>query len=188
MIDVALQFLCNEVNTWLFANTGSGIMTKLTSIVDDSGKFGFEQESIGVNVVSIEEERIVKTQLPQNVFVNGQNVTRQPDLKINVYVMFAANFKVYEEALKYLSLILVYFQGQRSFTPTEFPALDPSIEKILLDLQSPTFEQWNQIWGCNGGRQLPCILYKLRLIVIQPETPLGVGTPILKIGNVLANK
>ena len=189
MIDVALQFLCNELNSSFFASTGSdAVKVKLTSVVDDAGKYAFEQESIGAGVINIEEERIVKSQLPQHTYLNGRQVITEPDLKLNLYILFAANFKIYEEALKYLSLILYYFQSQPSFTPTEFPALDPRIEKLLLELQSLSFEQWNQIWGCNGGKQLPSIVYKARMVVIQPETPSAVRPPIFRITAAVENK
>ena len=183
MIDVALQFLKAGLNTFLFTMTGSDrVKLELSNLVDDAGKYAFAQDSIGAGVVNIEEERTVKTHLPQYAYVNGQHVVREPELKLNLYVLFAANFKVYDEALKYLSYILTYFQSHPSFTQSEFPDLDPRIEKMILELQSPTFEQWNQIWGFNGGKQLPSIIYKLRMVILQPDVPESVQPPLTKIG------
>jgi Pvc16 N-terminal domain len=189
MIDVALQFLKGEINTFLLAGAGSdNVKVKLSSLVDHSGKFAFDQESIGASLINFEEERIVKTHLPQHEYVNGQFVMSEPELKLNLYLLFAANFKIYEEALKYLSHILTYFQGQSSFTQAEFPGLDPRIEKLMLELQSPSFEQWNHIWGFNGGKQLPAVLYKVRLVVLRPGTPAGIHPPISRLSATLQSK
>jgi hypothetical protein len=183
MIDVALQFLKAGLNTFLFTMTGSDrVKVELSNLVDDAGKYAFAQDSIGAGVVNIEEERTFKTHLPQYAYVNGQHVVGEPELKLNLYVLFAANFKVYDEALKYLSYILTYFQSHPSFTQSEFSDLDPRIERMILELQSPTFEQWNQIWGFNGGKQLPSIIYKLRMVILQPDVPESVQPPLTKIG------
>jgi hypothetical protein len=186
MIELVLQFLRTQLNTFFLTATGSDrVVVKLSTLVDDAGKYAFEQDLIGASVINIEEERTVKTHLPQHSLVNGQHVISPPELKLNLYVMFAANFKFYEEALKYLSYILTYFQTHPAFTQDEFPGLDSGIEKLVLELQSPTFEQWNQIWGANGGKQLPSVLYKVRMVILQPEVPSGVQPPISRISATL---
>lgn len=189
MIDVALQFLRDEVTTLFLTGTGSDrVKVKLSTVVDDAGKYAFEQDLIGLSVINIEEERTVKTHLPQHSYLNGQHVISAPELKLNLYLLFSANFKFYEEALKYLSLILTYFQSCPSFTHEAFPGLDPGIEKLTLELQSPSFEQWNQIWGCNGGKQLPSVIYRVRMVILQPEAPSGIRPPISSISANLQGK
>jgi hypothetical protein len=182
MLDLTLQFLRDELHTYLLTRTGGDtIEVKLSKVVDEAGKYAFGQETIGLSIINIEEERIVKTQLPEYTNLNGQYVVKEPELKLNLSVMFAANFKVYDEALKYVSYILIYFQSHPVFTQGEYPALDPRIEKLALELQSPTYEQLNQIWTFIGGKQLPSIIYKVRLVVLEPETPSTVQPPITKI-------
>lgn len=189
MIDIALQFLRAELNTFFLTATGSDRVTvKLSGVVDDAGKYAFEQDVIGASLINIEEERTVKAHLPQYSYVNGQHVISHPELKLNLYLLFAANFKVYEEALKYLSLLLTYFQSHPSLAPEEFPGLDSRIEKLILELQSPSFEQWNQIWGSNGGRQLPSVIYRVRMVILLPAAPAGVRPPIVRISADLQGK
>ena len=189
MIDVALQFLVSQLNTYLFTETASdAVKVKLSCVVDDKGQFAFEQEVIGCSIVNIEEERALKTHLPQYAYVNGQHLINEPDLKINLYIMFAANFKVYEEALKYLSFILLFFQAHPSFGQQAFPDLDSRIDKLTAELQSPTYEHWNQIWGFNGARQLPSVIYKVRMLILQPETALEIRPPLTTIRTNLVNK
>jgi hypothetical protein len=188
MIDIALQFLRDELNTFFLTNISADAMkVNLSSVLDGNGKLAIAVDSIGASIITLEEERMVKSHLPQHSYLNGQHVISEPDLKLNLYVLFAANFALYDQALKYLSFILRYFQSHPAFTPDEFPGLDSRIEKLALELFSANFEQWNQIWGCNGGKQLPSVIYKARLIVIQPETPTAVRPPLATIGATLHN-
>lgn len=189
MIEIALQFLRDEVNTFILTATGSdAVKVKLSAVVDDAGKYAFEQEVVGCSIINIEEERTLKAHLPQRVLSNGQHVISEPELKLNLYLLFAANFKVYEEALKYLSHILAFFQSHPCFTQQEFPALDSRIEKLALELQSPSFEQLNQIWGFSGGKQLPSVIYKARMVILQPEAPVQVRQPLSTISTSISSK
>jgi hypothetical protein len=48
--------------------------------------------------------------------------------------------------------------------------------QIVLDLHSLTFEQVNHLWGSLGGKQVPFVLYRARLVAIaapqrQSEAP-----------------
>ncbi|HEY5706368.1 MAG TPA: DUF4255 domain-containing protein [Terrimicrobiaceae bacterium] len=182
MLDVALQFLRDELNTFLRTRTSAETFSvALSKVVDEAGKYAFDQDTIALSVINIEEERTVKTHLPEYAQLNGRHVVKEPDLKLNLCVLFAANFKRYDEALKYVSHILIYFQSHPVFTREEFPALDSRIEKLTLELQSPSYEQLNQIWTFIGGKQLPSIIYKVRLLVLELETPSTVQPPITKI-------
>jgi hypothetical protein len=189
MLDVALQFLRDQLNTYLLTRTGSDtVKVKLSKVVDEAGKYAFDQETIGASIINIEEERTVKTHLPEYIYMNGQHVIKDPDLKLNLYVMFAANFKVYEEALKYLAHVLIYFQSQPSFSGEEFPDLDPGLAKLTLELQSPGYEQLNQIWAFIGGKQLPAAIYKVRMVILEPEAVSEIRPPLTKLGTVIQSR
>src|ERR1051325_4502310 len=156
MLDIALQFLSDELNTYFVTRTASDtVKVKPSKVVDEAGKYAFGQESIAASLINVEEERTVKSHLPEFTYVNGQHVVKEPQLRLNLYVLFAANFKQYDQALKFIAFLLTFFQAHPSFTPDAFPGLDPRIEKLTLELQSPTFEQLNQIWAFLGGKHLP---------------------------------
>src|SRR6185503_1505512 len=68
MIDSALKFLVNELNAYLFARTGvSTGGVDLGRLVDDTGKVAIKDDSIGAALVNVEEERTLKSQLPDTV-------------------------------------------------------------------------------------------------------------------------
>lgn len=180
MLDVALTFLVNNLNAYLKARTSSlAEVAKLTRIVADNGKW-FDEGTIGAALINVEEDRILKAQLPEVTYVDGHHVVLTPPLKLNLHVLFAANYTQYDQALKYLSHILTYFQANPKFTQTEHPDLDPRIEKLVVELQSLTYEQLNQVWAFIGAKQLPSAIYKVRLVALQDLTP-EIAVPITHI-------
>lgn len=178
MLDVALKFLTDELKSYLYIRTGSNsIEVKMSRLVDEAGKYAFA-ETIGATIINIEEERIFRSQLPDYTYRNGQHVVLEPEIKLNLYVMFAANFGHYDVALKYISYVLTYFQSHPCFTPEEYPALDERIGKLTMELQSLSYEQLNQVWAFIGGKQLPSVIYKVRMVVLQDEVQMAIQPPI----------
>jgi hypothetical protein len=181
MIDVALKFLVAELNGFLFARTGAAGVADLSRIVDDSGKVAIPPASLGVALVNIDEERVLKSHLPSTVLIDGRHVLLQPELKLNLTIIIAANFTKYEDALRQLSWVLTFFQAHPGFTRDRFPALDPRIERFAVELYSLTFDQLNQLWSCNGGRQLPSAVYRIRLVAVQDIEPTAIQPPVTEI-------
>jgi hypothetical protein len=183
MLDTALTFLKDELNTYLLTQTGADTFNvEISKLVDEAGKYPQEiQNKICASIINIEEDRIFKSQLPDHIYTNGQNVVIEPALNLNLYVIFAANFQKYNEALKYISYVLTYFQTHPVFTPVAYPSLDPRIEKLTTELQTLNFEQLNQIWAFIGGKQLPSVIYKVRMVTIQGMVVSDIQMPIMTI-------
>src|SRR5262245_3549498 len=119
MIDVALAFFVKNLNAYLLARTGSTLgAADLTRLVDDTGKWAVAQNHIGASLINVEEERVLRAQEPDTAYVNGKHLVLPPPLKLNLHVIFAANLTQYDQALKYLSYVLTYFQAHPKFVPT----------------------------------------------------------------------
>ena len=182
MLDVAIGFLKDELNTYLLSRTGSDtVKAALSKVVDEAGKYAFNIDSICCSIINIEEERILKSHLPDYTTVNGQHVVLEPELKLNLNVLFAANFTHYDQALKYISFILTCFQAHPVFTSDEYPALAPDIGKLTVELISLNYEQLNQVWAFIGAKQLPSVVYKVRMVTLQDASKTVVQPPITTI-------
>jgi hypothetical protein len=182
MLDTALGFFKDELNTYLLTQVGTATARVETSkIVGEDGKYAMSEGSIGATIINIEEERVFKAQLPEHLYTNGQHLVLEPELKLNLHIMFAAHFKQYDQALKYLSYLLTYFQSRPLFTSATYPNLDARIQRLAVELQSPSYEQLNQMWGFIGGKQLPSVIYKVRMVSLQDITPQAVQPPIREI-------
>lgn len=189
MLDTALKFLKDELGDYFFKRTGShSVVVKMSSVVDETGKYSFDKETVCASIINIAEERTFKSNSPEYTYVNGQHVVLEPALKLNLYVMFAANFTQYDVALRYISYVLTYFQSHPCFTPDQNPALENGISKIVVELQSLNYEQLNQIWTFVGGKQLPSVIYKVSMIALQDESLKAVQPPLTVINTDMASK
>jgi len=103
--------------------------------------------------VNIEEERTLKSQLPESTFVDGRtSCGSRAQAQSSRHLR--ANFKKYELALRQLSWVLTFFQAHPGFNRDQHPSLDPRIDKLTAELLSLTYEQLNQLWAVIGGKQL----------------------------------
>lgn len=187
-MDKVLVFLVDELNAYLRARTG--LMTNkvsLSSIVDEAGKYVIAEDSVGMAIINIEEDRIVKDQLRDHSVRGGQHILSQPKLKLNLFVMCAANFKNYDQSLKYITHILTFFQARPVFSPESYPALGSNIERLVIELQKLNYDQLNQIWAFIGAKQLPAVVYRIGMISLQDESEVGIQPPIVDLNSELSS-
>lgn len=175
MINESLGFLCDELNRYLRQKLGlpptdtAVAMFNISHLADTgSGGTVTTPANAFLSLVNIEEDRIVKQQ--EHVVRRDTGVAYQsPKLFLNLYVLFSVNDTRYDEALKKLSFIIQFFQYRNVFDPVNTPGLDERIEKLVVDMCSLTFEQLNHLWGTQGGKYMPSVLYKVRQIIINED-------------------
>jgi Pvc16 N-terminal domain len=192
MLDLAMTFLKEQLQSYLVARTAAGSpdprTVKLTPLVNDQGRYAIAQDTVGLTLVNIEEERTFKAQVPTWVTVGGRQVAREPEIRLNLHVLAAVNFTDYAEGLRYLSLVIAFFQLHPSFGPDDFPSLDPRIGSLTAELYSMGYEQINQLWGFVGGKQLPSVVYRVRVVTVQDEEIMSIGAPITTITATLGSR
>ena len=96
-------------------------------------------------------------------------------------MLFSANLSLYAESLKRISLVIQFFQYRNVFDGSNSPTLDTRIEKLIADMNTIGFEQLNNLWSVLGGKYMPSVLYKIRLVTIEEETIDASGTFIKTI-------
>lgn len=183
MLDLALKFLADELNAHLERRLGAAGTGKAlaTALVDDTGKWLLPEGRLGLTLVALDEERALREQLPMRTLTQGQHVELPPPLHLNLVVLLAARFNLYDQALGFLAQALTFFHARPAFTPATHAALDPRIEKLTLEMLSYSPETLNQTWACLGAKYLPSALYRVRLISLQDQEPAAVGRPIEQV-------
>ncbi|AXY73780.1 DUF4255 domain-containing protein [Paraflavitalea soli] len=197
MIDNALKFVAAEVNRYVVRKinpkddpsiTKLIVLGNITKAQDNDNAPNPNNPVAGkavLSLVNIEEDRISKS--PQNfVKVNDKVEYRNPKIFLNLYCLFAVAHSSYDTALQQLSLIIQFFQYKNVLNHQNSPAasepkLDPRIDKLVFDLHSLNFEQVNHLWGTLGGKYLPSVLYKVRLVTIEDDTPQMQADPIMNL-------
>lgn len=193
MLDAAVKFLADEVNVYLrkrsLSANGVGEVI-LEHVVDDGGKWATAADNIGLTLVNIEEDRVLRAQVPAPVYIKGSHVVLQPELKLNLTILFHSRHKPgnYEQSLRFLSHVLTFFQAHPAFTPDEYPGLDPRISKLTVEMLTLGIEQLNQMWAYLGSKYLPSVAYRVRMLVLQDAEPRAIGTPVSGIDTVLRAK
>lgn len=112
-------------------------------------------------LTAIEQERTNLNQSP------SRSVRQNPPIQLNLQVLFAAYFPGnYLEALKFISLVLAYFQGKQVFTAQNTPELPNGVDKIVVEINNLDQHALNQLWSAIGAKMMPSVSMKIRMIVI----------------------
>lgn len=176
------EFLRNELNL-------QEDMVLLTNPVDLKGNVNSQIDNkLCVFLQHLEEERLIK---------NGSYQTNggmNPPMHFSLYLMFVANFPDpnYLEALRYLSLVLEYFQGMRVFDKSNSPSLSANVDKVSMEYVNLDTQELNNVWSLLGLKYMPSLLYKLKLLsftnnLIREEVGTIIGNSSLGKFNSLGN-
>jgi hypothetical protein len=173
VIEKPLQFIASSLNNYLrlrSRGTGTDTFLELTDIVDEQGKFSVAQGTVGMSLLNIEEERVNRAQTRD--IVRGDNGAVgyvNPEIRLQVHLLFIANFRDHADSIKNISSVISFFQANNVFTSARHSELDENIEKIVMELGSYGFEQLSYIWGVLGTNYRPSVVYKMRLVAIREE-------------------
>ncbi len=144
------------------------------------------KERTVLSLVNTSEESTLKN-LPDHERRGGEVRYRSAPVHLNLFLLFSANYDDYENALVRLSQVIEFFQGKNVFTYQDSPMdefqddSEVAEMKLILDLYTMTFEQINYLWGSLGGKQVPFVMYKLRLVKVQVDRTQGTGALIEEI-------
>ena len=188
MIKGMLQLVSQELNDFLTHHNGSKIVVveNVKYANDDSAPPSNIEVSnkVVVSVVGVEEEPLSKN-APHKIKVGTQQFSANPPIQVYLYVLFAVNRESYLDSLDQLSGIIRFFQGKKRFTLSNTPNPDGlSIEgdfEVTFMLHTPDFNEANNMWSMLGGKMLPYVLYKVRMIELSREQAQQTLTPITTI-------
>lgn len=183
LIQAALQQYILEVEQSPNANQEVVILDNIAMAEDLGGNRENLNERVVMSLVNLQEEVTLKNESYHRL-ENGRTVYRNPPIQINLFILFSVlHREQYETALKRLSRVIEFFQWKKelSFTTTPGPTNISDDVQIFPDLYSLTFEQLNYLWGSLGGKQVPFVLYRFRLVALEAEKRLAESEPITEI-------
>lgn len=190
MIEDVLQLLKDTVNEHLSASSGWGTTQadhgQVVFLDSEKGESAdFKLGAVTLLLVNLEQEHSLRPpDLHRRTLPDGTTQRIHPPVHLNAYVLFAARFKEYKQSLRYISLILQFFQTHRVLDHESTPALNPRIEKVLMELQTLPFSECYSLWSLLRASYQPSLLYKARMVVYQDEDGLvapGVAEPIVRV-------
>ena len=174
MIDKALALLRDELDNYIDLSIGSAEV-----VIDNIGLLETSSadtltKRIVITLVNLEEESTLKNNSPLRRGTTNSAAYENAPVFLNLYVLITCNYSGddYVHALERLSAIVKFFQSRNSFSYGALssgllPGAPDLIDlRFTMELYTLTFEQINHLWGSLGGRQIPFVMYKLRLVAL----------------------
>lgn len=152
-------------------------ITVLNHLVDQSGEAPLKnQNKMVISLINLEQET-------NRAFSNrnvpyGENgfESINPSVRFNMDLLFTACFEDYEEALKFLTATISYFQAYNSLNQTNHPDIPPGLRKLNFEIESLDYSETHNLWTAMGAKYRPSVIYKMRLITIQSLVATGSGS------------
>jgi Pvc16 N-terminal domain len=187
MINEALTFLVAQLNEYFISKMGASAMlggggfVVQKRIVKNNGDEVVGENKIVCQLVNVEEERVGKAQLPVAPPSGSSFPVRNPEIRVNLSVLFTAISPATTDALgddeieyvtsiKMLAYVIQFFQYRHVFTTENSPSLPASVGNILVELYPISLENQNYLWASLGAKYRPSVVYKVRLITIFEDT------------------
>lgn len=176
MISKALSLIISQLNQFIPPLAGANEVVLGNIALNEAPDQNDIRNKVVLSLVNIEEESTLKN-TPFQQKGPGAVKYLYPTVYLNLYVLFTANYpQDYDTALIRLSSVVKFFQSRKSFDINSAQPLPGRLDfqnpedvdlYITLDLYSMTFEQVNHLWGSLGGKQMPFVMYKVRLVKLQ---------------------
>lgn len=171
MIHTTISILRDKLNQYMTTKIESDrVMVNYISS-EGSNQGVFPVNTVTPFLINVSEDRKFRNADQHTGIVNnGIRTMFNPEIRIELLVLFVSNFTDYDQALRSLSYVIKYFQANRIFTPENAPQLqEEQIEKLIIELISIPLEEQNQVWHSLNTSYLPSVLYKIRLLSFNDE-------------------
>jgi hypothetical protein len=167
MIQNVIPVIVRELNSYLGLRFGFNEQKVIISnLVGQDGSIAFKDENkVVCSLINIEQERVnLNAHFMKNAKTN-------PPVNLNLYLLFSAYFSSanYEEAFKFLTSVISFFQGKQVFTPSNTPLLDKNVDKITFEIVNLDLRELSNLWAALGAKYMPSVIYKLRMISIYED-------------------
>ena len=171
MIDRAISLVANRLNQHLQQRFAiSDDIVAVTGLTDADGRPAPDARNrLVVFVIGIFEETSARSAAIRPSGSSSRAALTAEPVYLNVDLMLASNFDSsnYVESLKVLSQAVQFFQTTPVFDHVNAPEMDSRLDRLGLEIINLSTDAASQIWSMHGGRYLPSIAYRMRLIAIS---------------------
>lgn len=178
MIYSALNTIALKINEYLKLKfTSNGEHLEICNLLEQDGALATtDTNKVIASVINLQRETSMGISPKMEFNNNGRYTQGKAPVFMNIYVLFTSIYtgKNYPEGLKFLSSIIEFIQGNSTLDHQNTPQLSSKIEKLSFELVSLDMNELSQMWGAIGGKCMPSVLYKVRMLtfdqgIIQAE-------------------
>ena len=174
MIGEVLALMRDQLNAWLRQQAGKAAghaAEDKVQMLDTSAQtdvVDFKVGKITMLLVNLEQEQLARPADAWHRRLPDGTVQRvQRDVRLNLYVLFVARFKVYEQGLDLLGQVLRFFQAHPVIDRDSAPKLNPEIDKLGFELVTLPLSEQNTIWSQLRAAYQPSLMYRVRMVVYR---------------------
>jgi len=114
------------------------------------------------SLINIEQEQLRSA----GAFMTSGKGAKNPPIDLKLNLMFSSSYTEdnYAEGLRFLALVIGFFQGKTVFTPANTPRLPSYLKKITITMYSLEMSNLSNLWGAIGAKYMPSTIYQLKAI------------------------
>lgn len=169
MLYTAVKYIRDELSAHLAmtSDTADDLVVLGTTHQTDSSISAKTTDKVVVSLVNI-EPAVYQGHSPVSLSSRSAAATAlSAPLQLNLSILVSARFIDYQAALKNLESTAIYFQLNSEMTPQSLSSLPKGVAKLDIQLENMSIRELSDLWGMMGGKHLPCLLYKVRMITID---------------------
>ena len=144
----------------------------VSGLVGQDGSIAVNEENrLIVSLLNVENEPAAGSRVDYRALKGGVVKQRQA-LHLNLYFLVAAHFATenYNEALKYISETVSFFQVNNHLDSKSEPRLEGKVEQLLIEICRWNIDETSRMWHMMGAKYLPSVAYKMRMITFIDNT------------------
>ena len=190
MIGDVLLLLRDQLNAYMRAaapQAGDDSAEDRVQLIDGekTDPVEFRLNAVTVLLINIEQETSQRSIDPylRSSQPAGNLRKLMPEIRLNLYVLFAARFKAYEQGLNHLAMVIRFVQQHRALDHINTPALSPQIDKLVLELVTLPLSEQNEIWSALRVSYHPSVLFRVRMVVFRDAE----GAAVPQIGQTVVH-
>lgn len=174
MIEGTISFVEQSLNAYLQHKMQFKEERVISSnLVEQDGSMAIRDDNkVVISLVDIDQESIMRNSSRYQTRPDGTKQAAFPSVHLNLFLMVSCFFPSsnYKEGLKYLSNIILFFQGRPVFTNTTHPQLNKyNIEKLSFEMYHPDYQARNNLWTILGIKYLPSVIYKVKMLSFSDD-------------------
>ncbi len=172
MINTALTYTSNSLNQFLKNKYGLNDDVVVTNkMVDSSGAIPLEnQNKVVLSIVHLDQETVKPFYVRNKQTTEGNYANTASSQRYNIFLLVAPNFDDYNEALKFLTSSLQFFQINGAIDSKSYADVPEGINRLEFEFETGDgYMQMHNLWSALGAKYQPSVIYKMRLITIDTD-------------------
>lgn len=186
MIEKAFQFTAQTLNQYIKNKFGlDDDVVLINRIIEQNGKVPEKNKNhIVLSLIHVEEETSKQFYNRMQPVSDGNYAKKPVSNRYNLFMLVTPNFDDYNEALKFLSVTMQFFQTNELINATKYATIPAEIGKLEYEFQKGDgYMQMQNLWTALGAKYQPSIIYKIRIITIASDEIEGFETKVNTISN-----